>query len=162
MVNFARLSVAWCAFFLLLLPLSAAEIDKFLPDKTEAVLTINVKQMLHGSLVKRYALEPLHLALKDCGEVHDILKSLGVDPFQDIDRIAGAATAGEEGYEVAIVHGRFDTAQFQAGAKQLVKDKGDVVKLHKSGDNCYFEIVAPGNHGALLFGAGAKEEKDGL
>jgi hypothetical protein len=163
MLAFPRLATA-CLLGVAVLAVSAraAEVDKFLPDKTEAVLTVNVKQLLHGGLVKKHALEPLQLALKDSGEVHDILESVGIDPFQDIDRIVGAATAGEKGYEVAIVHGRFDTAQFLDGAKQLTKDKSDVVKMHKSGDNRYFEVVAPGNHGSLLFGAGAKEGKDGL
>src|SRR5438128_9445004 len=79
------------------LPVQAADVDKFLPDHTEAILTVNVKQMLHGGLVKKYALEPLELALKDGGEIHDILEAVSIDPFHDVHRITAAATAGQTG-----------------------------------------------------------------
>ena len=100
MVTLPRLSfTGTLAAIALALPARSAEVDRFLPDKTEAVLTINVKQMLHGGLVKKYGLEALQQGLKDCGEIQTILHGMGIDPFQDIDRLVVAAAGEGDGIQ---------------------------------------------------------------
>jgi hypothetical protein len=146
----------------LALPAQAAEVDKFLPDHTEAVVTLNVKQLLHGGLIKKFGLEPLQQALKDCDECKKLMESLGIDPLADLDRVtAAAAVNGDKPFGVVIIHGRFDTAQFQKGAKALATDHDDIVKMHKAGDRRYYEVVAPGEHGSFQFGSGLKTDKSG-
>jgi hypothetical protein len=144
------------------LPAHAAEVDKFLPDHTEALVTINVKQLLHGGLMKKIGLEPLQQSLKDCDECKKILESLGVDPFADLDRVTiAAAVNGDKPFGVVIIHGRFDTAEFQKGAKALATDHDKIVKMHKAGDRRYYEVVATGEHGSFQLGAGFNADKTG-
>jgi hypothetical protein len=144
------------------LPAQAAEVDKFLPDHTEAVVTVNVKQLLHGGLMKKFGLEPLQQALNDCDECKKLLKSLGIDPLTDLDRVTTAAAVnGDKPFGVVIIHGRFDTAQFQKGAKALATDHDNFVKMHKAGERRYYEVVAPDKHGSMLFGAGLNTDKTG-
>jgi len=144
------------------LPVQAADVDKFLPDHTEAVVTLNVKQLVHGGLMKKFGLEPLQQAMKDCGECKKLLESLGVDPLADLDRVSlAAAVNGDKPFGVVIIHGRFDTAQFQKGAKALATDHDEFVKMHKAGDRRYYEVVAPGEHGSFQIGSGLKTDKSG-
>jgi hypothetical protein len=146
----------------LTLPAQAAEVDKFLPDHTEAVVTLNVKQLLHGGLMKRFGMDPLQQAMNDCGECKKVLESLGVDPLADLDRVTlAAAVNGDKPLGVVIIHGRFDTAQFQKGARALATDHDEVVKMHKAGDRRYYEVIAPGKHGSFQFGSGLKMDKSG-
>src|SRR5262249_23842947 len=140
----------------------AAEVDRFLPDKADSVVTINVKQALHAGLVKKYALELLEKALNDCGQARALLKEMGIDLFQDIDRVVAASAAdGDKDHNVVIVHGRFDTAKFREGAKALALSQSEFVKLHKDGERCFYEVVAPDEHGSLLFGWGEKLQPSG-
>jgi hypothetical protein len=150
------------ALLALAVPARSAEVDKFLPDHTEAVVTVNVKQLLHGGLMKKFGLEPLQQALKNSGECKKLMETLGIDPLSDLERVtAAAAVNGDKPFGVVIIHGRFDTAQFQKGAKALAADYDDVVKMHKAGERRYYEVVAPGKHGHLLFGAGLGADKSG-
>jgi hypothetical protein len=150
------------ALLALALPARSAEVDRFLPDHTDAVMSINVKQLLHGGLMKKFGLEPLQQIMKDCAECKKLMESFGFDPLTDLERvtIAGAGN-GDKSIGVVIIHGRFDTAQFQKGAKALATDHDDVVKMHKAGERRYYEVVAPGKHGSLLFGAGLNSDKAG-
>jgi hypothetical protein len=150
------------SLFALALPARSAEVDKFLPDHTEAVVTLNVKQLLHGGLMRKFGVEPLHQAMKDCDTCKKLLESLGIDLLSDLDRVtAAAAVNGDKPFGVVIIHGRFDTAQFQKGAKALAADHDDVVKMHKAGERRYYEVVAPGKHSSFQFGAGLNTDKNG-
>ena len=68
-------------------PARAAEVDPYLPDDTEVLVTVNVRQVLDSPLVKKSTLEKLREALKDIDMAEDVLKDLGFDPFKDLDRV---------------------------------------------------------------------------
>jgi hypothetical protein len=118
-------------------PLRAAEIDKYLPEDTEVLSVLNVKQLLDSPLVKKYGLEQLKEALKGLDEVNTVLKDLDFDPFKDLDRILMAGPGGGPGAEdrgLIIVHGRFDLDKFRAKGEEAAKDNGEVLKIHKVPD----------------------------
>lgn len=116
-------------------PLRAAEIDRYLPDDTEVLSTLNVKQILDSPLVKKYGVEPLKEILRNIGEINTILNDLDFDPFKDLDRILAAGPGGnEQDRGLIIVHGRFDLAKFKAKGEEAAKDFGEILKIHKVPD----------------------------
>jgi hypothetical protein len=135
----------------------AAELDRYLPDETERVCTLNVRQLLHAPVVKRFALAPLHEALA-AGPARHVLAAVGLDPLQDIHRVVVANWGDEnDGSWMVIVHGRFDTARAAAGLKQLARAVPGHLKAHQDDGRPYWEIVGgdadvpPGKQGALRF-----------
>lgn len=110
----------------------AAAADPYLPEDTERVINLNVRQLLDSKLVKKNLLELAQEALRGNDEVQDILKDLGFDPFKDLDRILIAAPgAVETDRGLLIVHGRFDVAKFKAKGEQVAKDHSEHLKVHK-------------------------------
>src|SRR5262249_37116329 len=100
---------------------NAGEIDPYLPNDTEAVVTINVRQILDAPLVKREALDALQKAMAERGGPLKHLKDLDLDPRRDIDSIVLATAGGDPDRSLLIVHGRFEVAKFEAKAEELAK-----------------------------------------
>ena len=65
----------------------AAEIDPYLPEDTEIVLNVNIRQILDSPLIKKNLLEKAQESLRGNNEVQDVLKDLGFDPFTDLERV---------------------------------------------------------------------------
>lgn len=135
----------------------AGEIDRGLPANTTAVMSINLKQLLHAPVVKQHGLAHLKHALKDTNAIHEALTALGFDPLRDLDRLTIAMTGEKDDY-VLLVRGRFDTARFHLAAKHLVKEHGDRLTQHKADDLRYYSVVKSGEHGSVVFGAGASSK----
>jgi hypothetical protein len=124
----------------------AAEVDPYLPEDSEVVLNVNVRQILDSELVKKNLLALAQEALRGQDQVQDILKDLGFDPFKDLDRVVVASPGGtEKDRGLAIVHGRFDVAKFKAKAEQVAKDDAEHLKIHKilGGKHLLYEVNAP-------------------
>jgi len=113
-------------------PLRAAEINRYLPEDTEVISTLNVKQILESHLVKKHGVEALKELLKNIDEVGNVLKDLDFDPFKDLDRITAAGPGGnDQDKGMVIFHGRFDLAKFRAKGEEAAKDYGELLKIHK-------------------------------
>jgi hypothetical protein len=130
------------------IPGRAADIDPYLylPEDTEFVVNVNVRQILDSALIKKNALEAAQEALRGNDQVQDILKELGFDPFKDLDRVLAASPGGaEEDRGLIIAHGRFDVAKFQAKAEQVAKDDAEHLKIHKilGGKHLLYEVTTP-------------------
>jgi hypothetical protein len=128
-------------------PARAADVDKYLPEDTEAVFTLNIKQSLDSALVKKYGLDQARAALQSADMVNDVLKDLGFDPFKDLDNIIVANPGGgDQDRGLIIVHGKFDLKKFQDKADKAVKD--ETLKVHKvpdglGGKNLIYEVTVP-------------------
>jgi len=133
------------ALLLPALPARAADIDPFLPDDTEVVVTVNIKQILGSSLLKKIGLEKLKDALKEDADVEKTLTDLGFDPLNDVERITMAGP-GEDGPDkgLIIVQGRFDLAKFHAKGEEAAKEHGDIVKIQKVKEGIIYEVNIPG------------------
>lgn len=139
---------------------TAAEIEPGLAPNAMTVLTINLKQLLHAPALKRHGLRTLQEACRKTDAVRQAMEALGFDPFRDLDRLTAAAVKGEkQDAFVYILHGRFDTARFHAVAGQLVKQYPDRLAVHKADGRKYYSVVSAGEHGSVVFGAGASSEK---
>jgi hypothetical protein len=136
------LSLSAVGIVLAVAPLRAGEVDKYLPDDAEMVISVNVKQIVESELFKKNVEAKAREALKNQDELQDALKDLGFDPFTDIERVIAARPAGgEQDRGLLIVHGKFDLDRFQAKAEKIAKDQPDLLKVHK---------VANGAGGKLL------------
>jgi hypothetical protein len=136
----------------------AAEVDKYLPDKTEAVVTVNVHSILHSPLMKRFAGKSLRDAFKD-GAAQEMLAAFAFDPLKDVSRVVLASWEEKDKSEwLGIVHGQFDTAKVAAGLKMLAKAQPEGLKVHKEGDHRYYELSCgeppAGYRGSMQLGLG--------
>jgi hypothetical protein len=157
------LAVGLLSLAALLAPASvrAATADKLLPNDTESVVQVNVKQIIDSPLFKKFALEVAKEALKSQGEAKDVLDTLGLDPFKDIDSITLAGPGSSEPDKgLVIVRGRFDIAKFQKKAEEEAKNK-EVLKVHKvpdglGGNYTLYEVTAPDQPAALFVALASK------
>jgi hypothetical protein len=144
LVQHSRLLVVLTVLPALALPASAAEVDKYLPNDTESVQTINVRQILDSAIVKKYFLEKMEQGLKSSDEVQKVLKELNFDPLKDIHSYTQTNGGGDKiENALYIVHGKFDAEKLQAKAGKIAKDMPNLVKITEVGDNKLYEVVLP-------------------
>jgi hypothetical protein len=125
-------------------PAGAADVDKFLPEDTAFVTSINVKQIVASPLFKEYGEKRLRELLKSQDEASRILEDLGFDPFKDLDSITTAgASVGPESKPYIIAHGKFNLAKFSAKAEEAAKDHGDLLKIQKDSGHTFYEVTPP-------------------
>jgi len=133
-----------CAVLAAGLPARAAEVDKYLPNDSEIVASVNVRQLLDSPLVKKYALAHIQEYLKQSGGVQDVLTAVGFDPLKDVSLIvAGGPSAYNTDRGLVVVHGRFDTDKVRAKAEEIAKDKADALKVHAVGGYTVYEATGP-------------------
>ena len=106
-----------------------AKIDsnKLLPDDTEAVVAINLKQLFESALIKK-------IDKKD-SDTDKVKKEIGFDPTKDLDSIVFAIPGAGNGEKaLIIVNGTFDAAKLQAKAEEAIKAKSVQAKVHEVED----------------------------
>jgi hypothetical protein len=114
---------------------SVTALDKLLPNDTEVISTINVKQILDSALVKKVGLDRVKDAIKSQEMAQKVLDQLGFDPFKDLDSITVAGPGGNEPDKgLVIVKGNFDLDKFKDVAANAAKDHPDVIKTVKVPD----------------------------
>jgi nucleotide-binding universal stress UspA family protein len=125
----------------------AADLDQFLPNSTEGIVTLNVKQLLNTPLVKANieTVKALMLAVPD---VSQTLEDIGFDPFKDVDSIV-VAIDRDPNKSVILVHGKFDTAKIAAKAEKAAKQDGDILKVIKATGYTYYSVKPPEGKGPL-------------
>jgi hypothetical protein len=124
-------------------PARAADADKYLPDDTEAVVTVNVPQLLAAPLLQAN-IDKFKQALKASEEAQKTLQALGFDPLKDVERATLAVGSRDAEKFLLIIRGRFDPAKFQAKAEEVVKQRGDTLKVHPVGGGTVYETNVPG------------------
>ncbi len=156
--------IGWIGLaFLVCSVCGAADLEPGLPKNTTAVLTVNLKQMLHSPLVKHHGLATLRQACRETEEARAVLQALGVDPLRDLDRLTAASVGhGEKPSFLFILRGRFDTSRFSTAAKRLAKEFNERFEWKKEGDLKYLYLVETGGHGSIVLGAGAKAAKGAM
>jgi hypothetical protein len=144
--RFATTAVALLLTVLAAVPGRAADLDPYLPDDTETVININIRQILDSPLIKKHVLEHAQEALRGNDQVQDVLKDLGFDPFKDLDRVIIAAPGGtDKDRGLVIVRGRFDLDKFKAKAEETAKNDEEHLKIQKvlGGKYLLYEVNAP-------------------
>lgn len=153
MVSFRR-SLGMVAVGLLVaaVPVQAADSADYFPPDTQAVITINVKQILNSPLLKK-DLPRIEAGLQGLGEAQEHLKALGFNPLKDLDTITlSGVGASDQEKGVVLVRGKFDVAKFKAQAAEHAKKHADDVKIHKAGENLIYEVALPNSPKPLFLG----------
>jgi hypothetical protein len=115
------------------------------------VVHLNVRQILDSPLAKKLGLtERLGEVLRNQADAQLILADLGFDPFRDIDSVTVATpNLSEMDKGVAVIHGKFDVAKFQARAEDAARGVRDGLKVRKISDDLgghtrfLYEVTVP-------------------
>jgi hypothetical protein len=120
----------------------AAEANKYVPADAEAVIHVNVKQILGSPLAKKHLLPQIEKALKDNQQLQQVLTLVGLDPLKDINGIT-ISNAGQKGDKVLVVfHGKFNADKINTTAEAVAKDKKGDLKIIKIGGKNVYESAA--------------------
>jgi len=125
---------------------------KYLPGDTEVVISLNLKQVWNSKLVKDYSalikqIQGQFNAKIDGNEVAaEIKKSLGIDPFQDIDTVTiGMSELGKDAKNgVIVLEGKFNPDKFSETGNKAAKDNPEVVKSVPFGGATVYQITKSG------------------
>jgi hypothetical protein len=129
----------------------AADVEKYLPDGTVVVMSVNVKQLLDSPLVKNHFLDKLQAALKQNGEMSETLKALGLDPLKDITRFTAASTGtNTDSKALMILSGNFDPAKFEAVAAKSAEQHVGGLKMTNDNGHKILEVQLPQRPKPLL------------
>jgi hypothetical protein len=111
---------------------AAGDLEKLLPNDTEAVMLINFQQLLGAPLLtKGGAVDIIKEALKKNDDAQKIMADLGIDPLKDIESLISAQSGTDADKGLMILKGNFNVAKFQAKAEAVAKDNKDHLKIHK-------------------------------
>lgn len=140
-------------------PARAAEVDALLPAETEAVIYVNVRQILDSELVKEFALGQLKQALQG-EDAQKMTKQLGIDPLKDIDTLV-AGTWGKDPKNMqglAVLYGKFNPEKLFAAAKTAAEDKPGEVDIVSEGKYKLVKFTPKKDDQKPIFVAVADEE----
>jgi hypothetical protein len=124
---------------------AGAEAVKYLPNDTEVLFTVNIRQMLDSALVKKNdGVDKIRALLKGNQEVNQILTSLEFDPLKDVATLTVAGPGGTDPEKgLLILNGKFNLAKFQKKAEEVAKDHGDILKITPQGKYKVWELTPP-------------------
>ncbi len=128
----------------------AAEVDALLPAETEAVMYVNVKQMLDSDLMKKYALPQLKEAMK-AGDATAMLEKLGLDPLKDIASVTAGlwGTDSENMKVVGVLRGTFNGDKLMKAAQEFAPASGDKMSIVEEGDFKMIKFIGEGDKPAF-------------
>ncbi len=150
MSRFGRLS--FCILLIAPLAAGAAETDKFLPDRSEAVVTVHVKQLVESPLFKEH-LAGLKQTIKDLQLGRVGFKLLGFDPFADVERLVFAFGGNpNQNQPVCLVQGTFDTAKIETAAEKAAKDGKGAVRREKVNERVFYSVKLDADDEPVYFG----------
>lgn len=131
----------------------APPLDKLLPNDTEMVLVVKVKDILDSPFVKSTGLTGMAKDfLGSAEEVQSVLKELNFDPLKDVEQVTVAICSGSDTDKgLVIVRGKFDVDKFKAKAEEAAKDNKDLLTIHKApGGHTVYEVAPPGASQAVF------------
>lgn len=130
-------------------PARAVEADKMIPADAEAVVSINVRQLLDSDLFKKYGKDEVEKGLQD-EKAKKLLTALGLDPLKDIESILVTSAGTPEKPKVLVVaRGKFDVSKIKSAAENYAKEKPDELKITKDGDVTIYE--GKGDNGQKVY-----------
>ena len=121
-------------------PVRAAELDKYLPDGTLFVLSVNVKNLIDSPLLRGD-----EKAFKTAmGEASKVLDEFGVNPEKDLERLLIAGGQGMQPNSfLMLLEGTFDTAKIQAQLATMVREKKGNIEAAEDGPAGAYQVRLP-------------------
>jgi hypothetical protein len=120
-------------------PAPAAEMDKYLPDGTVFVLSVNVKNLIDSPLLRGDE-QAFKTAM---GEAAKALEQFGVDPGKDLTRVVIAAGEGAPNNALVLIEGTFNTAKLQAQLANLAKEKKGNIEPAEGAPAGVYQVKLP-------------------
>lgn len=116
----------------------AADIERILPDDTQVIISLDIRQILDSDIAKKYELtKELRKSLTHDSNYSSMLTSMdsvGLDPLKDIHRLTLATPGRLDGEHYFLcVHGRFDAARIHAEIEKLMRDHPKAIACSKEG-----------------------------
>jgi hypothetical protein len=143
-----RLTYQVAALFLALAavaPARAADVDPYLPNDAELVISVNLEQLLNSTLGKKYLRAAVEEGLKSNGQVQEVLKYLELDPFKDINRVTVALSSAAADNGFVVVNGKFNREKIAQLAQQVAAEHKDKFKIHRDGGVAIYEGISAEN-----------------
>ena len=122
-------------------PLRSADVDPYLPNDSEIVISVNVTQLLESQLGKKYLASAFEQMLKDNAQAQSGLKEIGLDPLRDFSRVTLATTAATPDNGSIVINGKFNRGKIEEVAAKFAADQKDEIKIHKSGSQTIYEMI---------------------
>jgi hypothetical protein len=126
-------------------PARSADVDPYLPNESELVLSVNIDQLLNSALGKKYLRAAIEEALKGNGQIQEVLKYLELDPFKDVSRVTVALSSGAADTGFVIVNGKFNREKIAQLAQQVAAERKDKFKIHRDGGATIYEGTSQEN-----------------
>ncbi len=120
----------------------AAEVEKYLPDNTEAVLVVQVRQILEAPVFQKSFRRLLNTVLQDNPDTQPLAGFLDAGGLKDLARVTVAFPPGvPERKGVVIVRGRFDLAKLKPLADALARNTPVTLKIRPADKVPLYEIL---------------------
>jgi hypothetical protein len=121
---------------------TAAEPDKLLPADSNAIISLNVKQLMSSPFGKKFLAEQFKELIAGTPEVMDLLKQAEVDPVKDIDRINVGINTNSVEDATIIIRGQFAKDKVDAVMKKIASQEADKMGVVKIGGRDAYELKA--------------------
>lgn len=133
-------------------PAHAADLDRYLPEDAQWVGQINVRQLLDAPAVPPAFQTLVRKALAELPAVQEVLSSLPIDPYKQIDTITLAGPLPpRDDRGLAIVRGKFDLARIQTTAEKRADQAGETFKVHKQSGFTIYQFTRSSKTGWPLY-----------
>lgn len=115
-------------------PFPAGALTDYIPEDSEAVLSVNVRSLREGSISPRYLMPSLRSIVGESDEAFFWFELLGADALEDVDALMVSFAPGSDGQPLWVGRGRFERSRFQVGPDRLRAENIDHFRVWKNID----------------------------
>lgn len=119
---------------------TAAEPDKLLPADSNAIISLNVQQLMSSPFGKKFLVEQFKELISGTPEVMDLLKLADVDPVKDLERINVGINTNSIEDATMIIRGKFAMDKVNAVMKKIAEKEADKMAVVKIGNRTAYEV----------------------
>lgn len=118
----------------------------FLPAETDAVVTIQTKQLAGTELMQKVGPDLMKTLLKASKQAADAVEATGLDPLKDFDRVVIGVDADkiDPPKPFVLMEGKFDTKTVTANVEAYMAKHPGYVTATKVGDKPAYKVLRPG------------------
>jgi len=116
-----------------------------LPNDSEVVVSVNIKQILESPLVKKHAADMVDQAIANSKEAKQLMEISGLDPRKDVSRVIMSLSGSDPSSmeAVVLVEGTYDPAKLNAAMAEFARAKNEVLSLVKDDDMTFYKYQGP-------------------
>ena len=100
-------------------PFPPGTLADYIPEDSEAVVSVNVRSLRETLIGQRYLMPSLGSIVRRSDEAFFWIELLGADALEDVDSLMVSFAPGSDGQPLWLARGRFDRSRFQVGPDKL-------------------------------------------